>query len=73
MTATAQKLDPLDLLYEKSLTLAERVAAGELPFVVAVDMAYSAAQWAGLCETRGDDAVQAALAAAFMDVERVAP
>ena len=31
----------------------------------AVDMAYSAAEWAGLIEAVGDDAVQAVLAASF--------
>jgi hypothetical protein len=66
MTAAAQKIHPLDLLYIRSCTLAERVCAGTLPFIDAVDMAYSAAEWAGLCDSHGDDAVQAELAAAFM-------
>jgi hypothetical protein len=70
MTAIAQKVDPLDLLYEKSCTLATRVADSELGFLDAVDMAYSAAQWAGLCETAGDDAVQIVLATAFMGVPK---
>ena len=47
MTATAQKIHPLDLLYVRSCTLAERVCEGTLPFIDAIDMAYSAAQFAG--------------------------
>jgi hypothetical protein len=70
MTTTAQKIHPLDLLYVRSCTLAERVCDGELPFIDAVDMAYSAAEWAGLCDSHGDDAVQSALAAAFMGVPK---
>jgi hypothetical protein len=70
MTALAEKIDPLDLLYGRSCTLADRVAAGDLGFLDAVDMASSAAQWAGLCETAGDDAIQIVLAAAFMGVPR---
>jgi hypothetical protein len=69
MTATAQKIHPLDLLYIRSCTLAERVCQGQLPFIDAVDMAYSAAEWAGLCDSHGDDAVQAELAAAFMQAK----
>jgi hypothetical protein len=61
---------PLDLLLARCLTLADRVDAGELLFLDAVDMAYSAACWAGLVERFGEDAVQAALAAAFMNVRR---
>jgi hypothetical protein len=72
MTAAAQKIHPLDLLYIRSCTLAERVCDGELPFIDAVDMAYSAAQFAGLCDSWGDEAVQAELAAAFMQVLKVA-
>jgi hypothetical protein len=45
--------------------LADRVAAGELCFLDAVDVAYEAAVWSGLTETVGDDIVQATLAAAF--------
>jgi hypothetical protein len=55
----------LEILAQRSTELAERVAAGELMFIDAVDLAYSAAVWAGLVETIGDDKVQAVLAAAF--------
>lgn len=59
-------LVPLDLLYERSCTLAERVAGGELRFIDAVDMAYSAADWAGLVDRYGDDQIQLVLSAAFI-------
>jgi hypothetical protein len=55
----------LELLAIRSCQLADRVAAGLLPFIEAVDMAYSAAEWVGLIEAVGDDAVQAVLAASF--------
>ena len=68
----------LEILAERSLELADRVAAGQLAFLDAVDMAYSAARWAdlpraieraGLIDkgsiTTGDDVVQSVLAAAF--------
>jgi|GEM_PF-3369770 len=45
--------------------LAERVQRGQLPFIEAVDMAYSAAQWSGLTDAIGDTNVQTIMAAAF--------
>jgi hypothetical protein len=60
----------LKILGQRSTELAERVAAGELMFIDAIDMAYSAAVWAGLVETIGDDKVQAVLAAAFAEARR---
>jgi hypothetical protein len=62
----------LEILALRSLDLADRVAAGDLPFIEAVDLAYSAAQWAGLVDAVGDDAVQATLAAAFANARRPA-
>jgi len=53
---------PLDLLEERCATLATRVSQDELLFIDAVDMAYSAADWAGLVDRYGDDRVQAVLA-----------
>jgi hypothetical protein len=64
--AAAPVVHPLDLLHERCVTLAERVQAGELAFIDAVDFAYTAADFAGLVERFGDDAVQAVLAAAFI-------
>src|SRR5580700_6280428 len=48
-----------EILALRSLELADRVAAGELGFIDAVDMAYSAAEGAGLPEAVGDDVVRA--------------
>ncbi len=56
----------LELLALRASELADRVAAGQLAFIDAVDLAYSAAQWSGLTETAGDDMVQKVLAAAFV-------
>jgi hypothetical protein len=61
---------PLDLFHERCLTLADRVALGDLPFIDAVDTAYSAADFAGLVDHFGDDTVQTVLAAAFMRCRR---
>jgi hypothetical protein len=55
----------VEILALRSLELADRVAAGEIPFLDAVDIAYEAAVWSGLLSTVGDDVVQATLAAAF--------
>jgi hypothetical protein len=55
----------LEILALRSLELADRVAAGEIAFLDAVDIAYDAAVWSGLSSTVGDDVVQATLAAAF--------
>jgi hypothetical protein len=61
MTAALQspsRFHPLDLLFESCRLLVPRVAGGQLPFLEAVDFAYSAADQAGLVERYGDDAVQ---------------
>jgi hypothetical protein len=60
----------LELLALRSLELADRVAEGDIGFLDAVDLAYSAAEWSGLTETVGDDIVQATLAAAFANARR---
>jgi hypothetical protein len=72
----------IELLAARACALADRVAAGEISFVDAVDMAYSAATWADLpavidasglinsATTTGDDIVQATLAAAFANARR---
>jgi hypothetical protein len=57
----------LDLLLERSRTLAAKVRAGEIEFLDAVDMAYSAADFARLVERHGDDLVHTP-ARAFMDI-----
>jgi hypothetical protein len=58
--------DPIAVFTERCGTLADRVRAKKLAFIDAVDMAYSAADFAGLIEAHGDDQIQAVLAAAFM-------
>jgi hypothetical protein len=71
LLATTQAADkpvapcPLSILFDRSATLAYRVKAGDLPFIEAVDMAYSAADFAGLIQRYGDDAIQKVLAKAF--------
>jgi hypothetical protein len=60
----------LEVLALRSLELADRVAAGEIAFLDAVDIAYDAAVWSGLTSTIGDDIVQATLAAAFANARR---
>ena len=45
--------------------LRDRVVADELPFIEAIDFAYSAAEISGLVASVGDDAVQKIMAAAF--------
>jgi hypothetical protein len=61
----------LEILALRSLELADQVAAGHLPFIDAVDMAYSAAQWAGLPETVGDNTIKLALSASFPNARRL--
>ena len=61
---------PLDILFERSCVLANRVQEGSLQFIEGVDMAHSAAEWAGLVDRFGDDVVQIVLADAF---SRVSP
>ena len=66
-------IDPLDLLFERASTLADRVESGELPFLDAVDMAWSAAEFCGMVDRVGPDLVQHVLAAAkFMGARRCA-
>ncbi len=57
--------DPLAILSDRCATLADRVRQREISFIDAVDMAYSAADFAGLVESYGDDKIQAVLADAF--------
>jgi hypothetical protein len=60
----------IELLAVRAAELAERVSRGGIGFIDAVDMAYSAAQWSGMCDEVGDDNVQRILAAAFASVGR---
>ena len=58
----------LAILRVRAWELADRVAAGEIDFIEAVDMVYSAAVWSGLVADAGDDAVQEAIVPAFDSV-----
>lgn len=60
----------LDHLYARTDQLACQVELGQIGFIDAVDMAYSAAQWAGLTNLAGEDAVQNVLADAFCGLSR---
>jgi hypothetical protein len=60
----------LEIFARRALDLADQVAAGQLRFLDAVDIAYDAASWAGLVKAVGDDVVQATLAAAFANARR---
>jgi hypothetical protein len=77
----------LEILALRSFDLADRVAAGELPFITAIDLAYEAAIWADLPNAidasgrinsniagapTGADIVQATIAAAFAAARRSA-
>ena len=55
----------LSLLAIRASELADRVRAGQVEFLDAVDLAQSAAEWSGLTEVVGVDWVQLVLAAAF--------
>lgn len=68
-----QRVHPLDLLFERSCTMRERVMAGQVAFLDAVDAMYSAADWAGLVEHYGDDLIQEILAEAFIGTSRGQP
>lgn len=58
----------LAVLRVRAWELADRAAVGEIDFIDAIDIAYSAALWSGLVADAGDDAVQEAIAPAFDSV-----
>jgi hypothetical protein len=58
----------LELFAVRCRDLRDRLEAGSIGFVDAVDLAYSAAIWAGLVDDVGDDAVQDVMGLAFADV-----
>jgi hypothetical protein len=65
-TATKQ----LELFALRSFDFADRVEAGEIKFLDAIDTLYHAAVASGLVDAVGDDIVQETLAAAFRSVRR---
>ena len=68
---TAQR--QLDLFETRCRQLADKVDNGIIHFIDAVDTAYSAAEWSGMVELHGDDAVQKIMASAFMRARRGVP
>lgn len=85
--STTRVTRQLEILALRSIELADRVVAGELEFLDAIDLAYSAAVWADLpraidrsglidanrsAHPSGDDIVQATIAAAFANARRPA-
>jgi hypothetical protein len=55
----------LKLFAIRASELADRSARGQLGFIDAVDMAYSAAVWSDLVDDVGDDCIQKIICAAF--------
>ena len=73
MTAAAAIKYPtrqLELFALRSFDFADRVEAGEIKFLDAVDVLYDSAVASGLVDNVGDDVVQAAMAVAFATVRR---
>ena len=73
MTAAAAIKYPtrqLELFALRSFDFADRVEAGEIKFLDAVDVLYDSAVASGLVDNVGDDVVQAAMAVAFDTVRR---
>lgn len=60
----------LEILAIRSFELAERVEAGEVAFLDAIDVAYDGAYWSGLVESVGNEVVQTVLHEAFRKVRR---
>ena len=61
---------PLDLLYERSCQLADRVGDGTIGFLDAVDLAWEGALFAGTVDRVGPDLVQWVLACAFVGTKK---
>ena len=60
----------LELFGARCKQLVDRVCAGQIPFIEAIDMAYSAATWSGVVDSAGDDAVQWVMATVFINPPR---
>ena len=60
----------LEILALRSFELADRVAAGQLQFLDAVDLAFDSAEASGLADLVGYDVIQIVLATIF---EKVRP
>ena len=66
----ARQKAQIEMLARRCLDLADRVAENRIAFLDAIDVAYEAAEAAGLVEDLGDDIVQATMAAAFANARR---
>jgi hypothetical protein len=66
----ARQKAQLELFARRALDLADRVAEHRMAFLDAIDVAYEAAEAAGLVEELGDDLIQATMAAAFANAKR---
>jgi hypothetical protein len=73
MNAPVTTGDQIKLFAIRCSELADRVAAGQMSFIDAIDTAYSAAIWSGLIDAIGDDAVQKVMQAAFAGTCRRPP
>jgi hypothetical protein len=62
----------LELLHYHATMLADRVEAGLIGFIDAIDLAYQAALAAGMDQTVGDDEIQAVLHDCFGPVRQAA-
>jgi hypothetical protein len=70
MNAPVTTSSQIELFAIRASELADRVAAGQMSFIDAIDTAYSAAIWSGLVDSIGDDAVQKVMQAAFANISR---
>ena len=57
---------PLQIFGCRCQQMAARVAAGEVPFIWAIDCCYDAAVASGLSDSYGDDKIQKIMGRAFM-------
>jgi hypothetical protein len=73
MSAPATIADrQIEVLLLHATMLADRVAAGQIGFIDAIDIAYTAALAAGMDQTVGDDEIQAILHYCFGPVREAA-
>jgi hypothetical protein len=69
-TDADQARQRLDLFAGRCRQMVECINAGAVPFIWGIDCLYDAAVWSGLADDVGDDAIQAAMADAFMGARR---
>ena len=66
----AKQKAQLEIFARRCLDLADRVAEHRIAFLDAIDVAYEAAEAAGLVDDLGDDLIQATMAACFANAKR---